>query len=387
MKTHATYKTTAPEQAPPTNGTVQFNDQRPVTQRVTQLQDSANAHTVQRKANKTGLPDNLKSGIESLSGYAMDDVKVHYNSSKPAQLQAHAYAQGTDIHVAPGQERHLPHEAWHVVQQKQGRVKPTMQMKGTSTPLSAPVNVNDDAGLEREADVMGSKALQMKKNNFSRMSNNLIDSKIKSSVSQLATIIVYDNEPDGKKGESKIKAIGHERSSVNSAAKNKAFEKGQWKDRPKGSVANHSKPYSEIETTLITKLSGETLADASVYLANTFGKVPYITAAGNHQQTLNNLHDKTKVVGKGLIASAFDYFISRIADYPGNIFYWPDQTNGNPDEPQTDYGTGKTAIPAGWKYNATAASADSATGRPNPPIDTEKTKLTTGRSALTAAGL
>ena len=108
-----------------------------------------------RRENKTGLPDNLKSGIENLSGYSLDDVKVNYNSNKPAQLNAHAYAQGTDIHVASGQEKHLPHEAWHVVQQKQGRVKPTMQMKGH-------VNVNDDEGLEREADVMGAKALQMK---------------------------------------------------------------------------------------------------------------------------------------------------------------------------------------------------------------------------------
>lgn len=65
--------------------------------------------------NKTGLPDGLKSGIESLSGYSMDHVRVHYNSSKPAQLQAHAYAQWTDIYLALGQERHLPHEAWHVV--------------------------------------------------------------------------------------------------------------------------------------------------------------------------------------------------------------------------------------------------------------------------------
>uniref|UniRef100_UPI0027B8A1A5 hypothetical protein n=1 Tax=Daejeonella sp. TaxID=2805397 RepID=UPI0027B8A1A5 len=52
------------------------------------------------KSNKTGLPDNLKSGVENLSGYSMDDVKVHYNSSKPAQLKAYAYAQGTDIHIA-----------------------------------------------------------------------------------------------------------------------------------------------------------------------------------------------------------------------------------------------------------------------------------------------
>ncbi|MBL6448136.1 DUF4157 domain-containing protein [Fulvivirga sp. 29W222] len=109
-------------------------------------------------SNKTGLPDNLKAGIENLSGYSMDDVKVHYNSPKPAQLNAHAYAQGTDIHVAPGQEQHLPHEAWHTVQQKQGRVQPTMQMKGG-------MNVNDDTSLEREADVMGAKAIQTKAQN------------------------------------------------------------------------------------------------------------------------------------------------------------------------------------------------------------------------------
>lgn len=114
--------------------------------------------TVQREAeapakrNDTGLPDNLKSGIESLSGMSMDSVKVHYNSEKPAQLNALAYAQGTDIHVAPGQEQHLPHEAWHVVQQAQGRVQPTMQMK-------AGVPVNDDPGLEHEADAMGARAL------------------------------------------------------------------------------------------------------------------------------------------------------------------------------------------------------------------------------------
>jgi hypothetical protein len=110
---------------------------------------------IQLKKNNSGLPDNLKSGVESLSGLSMDDVKVHYNSDKPAQLNAHAYAQGTDIHLATGQEKHLPHEAWHVVQQKQGRVQPTMMMK-------AKVPINDDQGLEKEADVMGARALQMK---------------------------------------------------------------------------------------------------------------------------------------------------------------------------------------------------------------------------------
>ena len=102
----------------------------------------------QREAapNRTGLPDQLKAGVENLSSISLDDVKVHYNSAKPAQLNALAYAQGTDIHIAPGQEQHLPHEAWHIVQQAQGRVKPTMQRKG--------LRVNDDETPEKQTDVI-----------------------------------------------------------------------------------------------------------------------------------------------------------------------------------------------------------------------------------------
>ena len=106
------------------------------------------------RPNNTGMPDNLKSGIEILSGFSMDDVRVHYNSSKPATVQALAYTQGTDIHVAPGQEKHLPHEAWHVAQQMAGRVSPTTNING--------MPVNDNAGLEHEADVMGERAVQCK---------------------------------------------------------------------------------------------------------------------------------------------------------------------------------------------------------------------------------
>ena len=75
------------------------------------------------RANTTGMPDGLKSGIEAQSGLSLDDVKVHYNSSEPARLHALAYAKGTNIYLGPGQVGHLPHEAWHVVQQKQGRVR------------------------------------------------------------------------------------------------------------------------------------------------------------------------------------------------------------------------------------------------------------------------
>lgn len=150
------------------------------------LDSSSQSETLQRKAdmannatqraeaarpNNTGMPDNLKSGIESLSGFSMDDVRVHYNSSKPATVQALAYTQGTDIHVAPGQEKHLPHEAWHVAQQMAGRVSPTTNING--------MPVNDNAALEHEADVMGEKAFAQRKENFVTVSQfkNFTDSK------------------------------------------------------------------------------------------------------------------------------------------------------------------------------------------------------------------
>ncbi|MBD2595504.1 DUF4157 domain-containing protein [Nostoc spongiaeforme FACHB-130] len=127
--------------------------------------------------NQTGLPDELKAGVENLSGYSLDDVKVHYNSPKPSQLQALAYTQGTEIHVAPGHEEHLPHETWHVVQQMQGRVKPTMQMKG--------VQINDNEGLEKEADAMGKKAeIYGEYNPSSREGQKLIGYKLTHVVQQ-----------------------------------------------------------------------------------------------------------------------------------------------------------------------------------------------------------
>ncbi len=120
----------------------------------------------------------------------MDDVKVHYNSHKPAQLQAHAYAQGTDIHLAPGQEQHLPHEAWHVVQQKQGRVQPTMQMKGK-------VNINDDKGLEKEADIMGQKALYVPpKENTNKLATNGIARKNNDVVQRIIKMDFWGEEEE-----------------------------------------------------------------------------------------------------------------------------------------------------------------------------------------------
>ena len=161
---------TASLKAKPSAGRV-IEDNRPQSLQLIQLKSSLEeeeklgqrqaistheSQPVQRAANNTGLPANLKSGMESLSGMSLDHVNVHYNSSKPASVQAHAYAQGSDIHLASGQEKHLPHELGHVVQQAQGRVKPTTSVSGMA--------VNDNPSLESEADSLGAKALQMKHN-------------------------------------------------------------------------------------------------------------------------------------------------------------------------------------------------------------------------------
>ena len=143
----------------------------------------------EEKTNNTGLPENLKTGIEKLSGYSMENLKVHYNSSKPTQLQALAYTQGVNIHIAPGQEKQLPHEAWHVVQQKQGRVHPTGQLQG--------INVNNNEGLEKEADVMGIKAntTQIRINDslsYGNITNSTFQRKIQISGSSEYTTQVFN---------------------------------------------------------------------------------------------------------------------------------------------------------------------------------------------------
>jgi len=103
--------------------------------------------------NRTGIPDAMKARFEQASGFSFDDVRVYYNSDKPTHLQTHlqalAYTQGNQVYIAPGQEKYLAHELGHVVQQKQGRVKPTGAIGG--------VAMNDDDELEREADEIASK--------------------------------------------------------------------------------------------------------------------------------------------------------------------------------------------------------------------------------------
>lgn len=98
------------------------------------------------------LPPTLRAGIERLSGLELSEVRVHRNSPKPAQLDALSYTGGGVIELGPGQDDRLGHEAWHVVQQLQGRVTPTHRAKGA--------HVNHDPDLEREADHMAERLAQ-----------------------------------------------------------------------------------------------------------------------------------------------------------------------------------------------------------------------------------
>jgi hypothetical protein len=112
---------------------------------------------LQLKANDNKMPEHVQSKMEKSIGADFSDVNIHVGS-EASDVGALAYAQGSDIHFAPGQynpesssgQQLLGHELTHVQQQRQGRVKPTMQAKG--------IAVNDDAGLEREADIKGAKA-------------------------------------------------------------------------------------------------------------------------------------------------------------------------------------------------------------------------------------
>lgn len=222
--------------------------------------------------NETGLPDGVKSGIESLSGMSLESVKVHYNSSQPAQLNALAYAQGSEIHVAPGQERHLPHEAWHVVQQAQGRVQPTIQMKDG-------VPVNDDEGLEHEADVMGARAsaMQMKLNPTAVLETTLPATPV---VQRVTTQILPDAE-DGKIGG--IAIVGRPPQTFS------------------GSMGDHTTAFTLIASGLENQLTGKTIVEASVILAklvNSLYHLPGMKLAdslpkdhsGRLQEALTNAH-------------------------------------------------------------------------------------------------
>lgn len=108
------------------------------------------------RENRTGIPLQLKERMEQSTGLSFDDVRVHYNSALPARLDSLAYTQGNQVEIGPGQERHLPHELGHVVQQKLGIVRANARH-------ASGVMLNTDSVLEHQADeIDAGKCVQLK---------------------------------------------------------------------------------------------------------------------------------------------------------------------------------------------------------------------------------
>lgn len=350
------------------------------------LSRTAQSQPTRPARNTTGLPDKLKTGVESLSGLSLDDVRVHYNSPEPARLQALAYTRGTDIHIAPGQEGHLPHEAWHVVQQKQGRVRPTLQAKGAS--------INDDRGLEREADLMGRKALRRAGGTeraatgaaaqtgeaVQRMEATeglLHTSPSGPNVVQLAsTNLRFDNNVTGN---NRITATRHDRGPVHTQAVNWVFDHGAWHSVPDGEVCNHSRPYGEMAQAILDSIHNKTLSTAATTVKtihttlrdkNQGVGAPTGTHSGRMDDVINY---PNHVVDVDNMIDTFNYYLYKICDYPPNLFFWPDKTGRNPDEPRGAAGnTGDWIVNNGSLSNANRLSA-------------EKNRLSDGRDDLDAA--
>lgn len=203
---------------------------------------------LQEKANNnnTGLPDQLKLGMETISGISLDDVKVNYNSDKPSALGAHAFARGNEIHLGGGQEKHLSHEAWHVVQQKQGRVNSTQEINGTS--------INDDSALESEATKMGAKALS--NSGAVNQSSLISSSSANTNVAQLAEDGQHDEEKKGFFGKA-WDATKSGASTAWDATKSGANSAKEWANNNKGDAASKGATVISETTSKGLELAGK----------------------------------------------------------------------------------------------------------------------------------
>lgn len=102
------------------------------------------------------LPGFLRSQLEGSFGQDLSDVRIHVDD-RAERIGTNAVTQGTHIHLpaakytpasAVGRQL-IAHEVAHVVQQRLGKVR---------RPRAGEVPINTEAGLEKEADVLGTKA-------------------------------------------------------------------------------------------------------------------------------------------------------------------------------------------------------------------------------------
>jgi hypothetical protein len=307
--------------------------------------------------NRTGLPEGLRAGVERLSGRSLEDVRVHYNSGVPAGVGALASTRGLDIDLGPGQEHHLSHEAWHVVQQMQGRVKPTVQAKG--------LPVNADERLEREADRMGAKALSIGRSLLTEGPAGHVEGTAgtttghgggswrqgSTGVAQLTTNLRFDENVDGN---SKITATQHSRAKVHQQAADWVFGNGGWKSVPDGTVINHSAAYDPIAQEILNRIHNKKLKTAAATVEAIFSKLKAHNngigkAFAKHAQQLDDvINQPAQQVDVDKMIDAFNYYIYKICDYPANLFVWPQRTGGDPDRPSGQYDNAN-APDADWK--------------------------------------
>lgn len=83
-------------------------------------QDKANEDSLSQSEIKS---EHLKSGIENLSGYSMDDVQVHDDAQSPEEFKDHKYAQDKSQKAADGNES-LSHESRNAIQQENEKILP-----------------------------------------------------------------------------------------------------------------------------------------------------------------------------------------------------------------------------------------------------------------------
>ncbi len=133
----------------------------PITMPGQKREEKANT-TEEKEAyqfNKGGdMPAKVQSKMENSLEEDFSNVTIHKNSESATAMGAQAYAQGNNVHFAPGKynpettkgQELLGHELTHVKQQRAGKVKPTKQTERFA--------LNDDQGLENEAEKMGAQA-------------------------------------------------------------------------------------------------------------------------------------------------------------------------------------------------------------------------------------
>lgn len=106
-----------------------------------------------------GISHSENNAVKELSGGKVDlhesGAKVETTSSSDSRLKSvGARSMAVQGQAIVGDSRDRGHEIWHLAQQEMGQVQPTTEINGTP--------VNDDKGLENDADVKGAKIMQGK---------------------------------------------------------------------------------------------------------------------------------------------------------------------------------------------------------------------------------